>query len=507
MHSTQDDKINTLRSKHTKILKNWQTNNVDNLEKQTNKSSNTKTALVLIICIIILAAAFIRLYLQLGSFAQKYANGDNWESFILNYSNSRYQPNTTVNASNIATLKERWRIPTPFSVSSTPLALDGNVYFDDNGGDVYSVNIINGSLNWGVNLGTAISSTPEINNGVVYIASGPNGPAQVFALSQNTGQLIWNTSINTPENAIWGSPTVYNGMLYIGTAGPVFAEGMGSSAQRGQIYSLNATDGKILWNYTAMIGTSGGAAVWSSAVVSPKLNSIYFGTGDAYTNTNDVDHSYSIISLNATSGKENWVYQVYNSVTTGHDYDFGATPNLFSMTLDGATYNAVGEGSKDGNYYIVNAANGGLLEKFSIGTAGSNGGIVGLPGFIYPPYTLGPELFIPAYYDISNSSCCGIVSALIPSTGAMPWSVQTPGNIRGSVSVIPGAVLFGDLTGNMYVVSATNGTELFNMSFPNSSIEAGITVADGYVFVPTAAQHYMQKSILNVSGIYAFSPS
>jgi outer membrane protein assembly factor BamB len=54
-------------------------------------------------------------------------------------------------------------------------------------------------------------------------------------------------------------------------------------------------------------------------------------------------------------------------------------------------------------------------------------------------------------------------------------------------------VLFGDAGGNLYVVSTASGQQLFTTNFSEDTIEAGITVAEGYIFVPTSA------------GVYAFS--
>jgi hypothetical protein len=119
------------------------------------------------------------------------------------------------------------------------------------------------------------------------------------------------------------------------------------------------------------------------------------------------------------------------------------------------------------------------------------GGIRGLAGFNYISSN-NPEIFIPSDY---NSG--GILGALTPSNNDIQWSFKTPGNLIGSVAVIPGAVLFGDTDGNMYVFS-TSGEQLFAQALP-SGIYGGITVAEGYVFVPTAYG--------SVNGVYAFAPS
>jgi glucose dehydrogenase len=482
-----------------------------NYIKSSKKSKKPHTRIIIAtaICaiILIIIIIFAAMFFEFKQFTQQNTPGNNWPSFTFDNSNSRYQSNNTINASNIGQLQEQWYIPTNSGVTSTPVVLNGSVYFADWDGNLYSANVSSGTINWEINLGGAISSTPTLSNGIVYVAFGPSKSTKVFAVSQKNGSIIWNTRLNSTEDAIWGSPTVYNGLVYIGTAGAVFSDGQLSPAYKGQIFALNAQNGTSMWNNTVMVGSSGGAAVWSSAVVDPKLNSIYFGTGNAYNHANNSSYAYSIVSLNATNGKRNWIYQVYNNSYTGQDYDFGDTPNLFQIMLSGKLYSAIGEGGKDGNYYILNRVNGDLLEKYSIGTAGSNGGVIGPAGFIYPKYTFGPEIFIPTYYNNTNG-CCGAVEALIPSTNTVSWMDITTGNIRGSVTVIPGAVIFGDLSGRMYAASTTTGNILFNKTFMNRSIEAGITVADGHVFIPVAFPNYQMYNNNNGStaGLYAFSP-
>ena len=289
----------------------------------------------------------------------------------------------------------------------------------------------------------------------------------------------------------------------IGIALAVFAGYSGhylSSTKIGKVYSLNATTGKVYWNFTTMVGSTGGAGVWGSVIGDPNLGSVYFGTGSAYTKGSDTLYAYSIISLNATTGKLKWYYRAHTTMANGDDKDFGSTPNLFSLTVNGTVYNAIGLGSKDGNYYTINRINGTLLEKSAIMTGNAEGGIIGLAGFIYPYGNTNPELFIPVYGGpANNATCCGFVEAFAPSNNSVMWRFNTSGDVFGSVAVIPGAVLFGDNKGNLYAVSIKSGKQLFRTTL-NSMIEGGITVAEGHVLVPTS---FGPDSV----GLYAYSES
>ena len=171
------------------------------------------------------------------------------------------------------------------------------------------------------------------------------------------------------------------------------------------------------------------------------------------------------------------------------DADYGSTPNLFSLTTSmtncSLPCNAIGLGSKDGNYYVFNRVDGTLIETFPIGTSEdsifSDGGIIGLAG---TTNTTNPEIFVPSYYDLSNS-VQGTVVALYPSKSASPWRFDAHGVVDGSVTVIPGAVLFGDVYGYVYAINISNGALLFQTKLQNS-VDAGVTSAEGYVFVATS---------------------
>jgi polyvinyl alcohol dehydrogenase (cytochrome) len=286
-------------------------------------------------------------------------------------------------------------------------------------------------------------------------------------------------------DSIWASPIIYNGMLYIGVASNGLLEN--NASQRGEIFALNAMTGSVIWGFVTMVGTSGGASVWGSVAIDPVLNSIYFGTGNPFQSGSgsSILYSYAIMSLDATTGALKWSYQIYTSTSNpvGADEDIGSTPNLFSVSVSGVVHNAIGVGAKDGFYYVLDRANGQSLEKVQIGNCGClNGdGIIGLAGFIYLSAN-NPEIFVPSY-NAQVGGHYGVVKALTPSDGSIKWQFNTLFNIVGSVSVIPGAVLFGDEHGDAYAVSIASGTQLFHTSVPGS-IDAGLTVAEGMVFIP-----------------------
>lgn len=435
-----------------------------------------------------------------AAYVQGATPSSDWTSFILDLNNSRYQAFAGINASNVGNLTQRWFFSTLGAVTAQPVVQNGTVYFGDWDGDVYAVNLRNGSVKWEADVKDRITSTAALYDGVVYVAYGSMHPS-IVALSEKTGNVIWQVTLNSSENEPWASPIIYNGLLYIGVARG-FNLPENNSSVKGEMFALNASSGKVAWNFTSAVGNSGGAGIWGSVAIDPKLNSIYFGTGNPYVNTNNVLYSDSIISLNATSGSLNWVY-INRFAPTTNDLDYGSTPNLFTIGAGNSTEQAVGLGSKDGYYYVVNAANGAYIRRVQL-TSYADLGIIGLPGFVYPYGRSNPEVFIPSYYFNSiTGACCSQIAALFPSNGTIAWQFLTndSGFIFGSVAVVPGAIIFGDDAGNLYAISSSSGKQFLRTNI-NVTIEGGISVAEGLVLVPGAFS--IPNETAGASGVYAF---
>lgn len=427
-----------------------------------------------------------------------------WTSFIFDYNNSRYQASSTITSANVGQLAQKWMFPTYYPVTSTPIVENGSVYFADWGGNVYSLNIADGSLGWKVNVGIGVSSTLALSNGLVYVSGSPNGPAEVLALNQTSGKMVWTYEFHSSMTSIWASPVIYNDRLFVGLASS--GEPENESSMKGEIDSLNATTGNFLWNFETMPGSAGGAAVWGSVAVDPKLDAIYFGTGNAYTNTSQSGslYSYSIISLDASTGNMKWYHQIYSNLTTGQDLDFGSTPNLFTLHYNGKQYQAVGIGNKDGAYYILDRTNGQLISKYQVGTL-IRLGTRGLAGFVYDgaPSKGNPVLFIPSTNVQECTNCRGVVEALFPSNGTVAWKHYTTGQLIGSVAIAPGVVFVGDTHGVLYAISTASNATLYRLSLPHGIIDSGITVAEGHVLFGV----YGETNGSSGLGVYALAPS
>jgi outer membrane protein assembly factor BamB len=432
----------------------------------------------------------------LTSSAASPAAGD-WTMFNFNYINARSNPTSTITSSTVGALTQKWHFTTPAFVTSQPVVSNGVVYFADWAGNVYALTLSGGKPIWKTNVGGNISDSLTLANGILYGGMNPQGPVpKVFALNAATGKTVWKITItNTNETSVWASPVVYKNMVIIGIAGygPVET----NTSKAGEIVALNAQTGSMIWSFKTGISKVGGAAVWGTVGLDKNLGTIYFGTGNAYTRTRPPSsaYSYSILSLNAATGKKIWNYTAY---TFNGDKDFGSSPNLFAIP----GHKALGLGGKDGIYYVLDRSTGQLLHKFNLSAGVTGQGITGVASFTYTTNLQTPEVFIPVNYD-SSVKCCANITAVLPASNSIAWKFKALGPlIVGSVTGVPGAILFGDTGGNFYALSTATGAVLYHAVLP-SAIGAGITASEGYVLVPVGTLTYSLPG--TQFGLYAYN--
>ena len=168
------------------------------------------------------------------------------------------------------------------------------------GDSCYAVDVNSSDILWNFSSNGMITSTPVINDGVVYFGS---WDTFVYVLNASTGDLIWMYETG------WGidtSPAVGNNMVFVGSHDNNF-------------YALNMTDGSLEWFFTCNAG------IHSSPVIFG--NNVFFGSDDG-----------RLYSVNASTGNVNWFFAP--SFTIDDDvYNYVTTPFLSSPVVnDGILY-------------------------------------------------------------------------------------------------------------------------------------------------------------------------
>ena len=269
----------------------------------------------------------------------------------------------------------------------------------------------------------AIYSSPAIVGGTLYVGSLDDN---VYALNAGNGAPIWNY---TTGGEVQSSPAVVNGVLYVGSTDF-------------NVYALNAATGAKLWNYT-----TGGKVSFSPIVVN---GAVYVGSLDG-----------NIYALNATNGDKLWSY------TTGSYVSSPAFAN-------GIVY--AGSGS---NIFALNAATGDELWNYTTS------------GAVVDPTVVGGAVYISSAATKSND-----VYALNATTGNelwtdnisnyQNWGTSPPAVANGAVYVAStGSNASFDPINNVYALNAANGDQLWNYTneWPGTIIWSSPAVAGGAVYV------------------------
>jgi polyvinyl alcohol dehydrogenase (cytochrome) len=415
------------------------------------------------------------------------AESQNWPMFGRDYANTRASSDTSIGAAQLASLHVAQRI-VGSGVSSTPAIVDGVAYFADYAGWLKAVNAQTGAMVWATRLQTGmLTPSPFVASDTVYIAG---DTSTVYAVNRMTGAKKWSTKIeNTTSNRIWSSPIVVGDTLVIGAgsyqvfipATPVF---------RGSIVGLRVSDGMEKWRVPVCPEgqCGGGVSVWSSVAVDTTLKLAYIGTGQAYY-VPAGPYSDSLIAIRYETGERAWIQQitandVYN-INGGdytHDRDVGASPNLFEAKIDGTMRRLVGVGDKGGHYTAFDRETGVKVWQRVTDPRTPPGSPIG--GIMGAPAVASGRIFLTnntstqgtGRFDARPGTCTAF--ALDAATGAVVWSTPIPAGSFSGNTVANGLMYFVTYDGLLRVLDAGTGMLL-------RSVAVG-TEMGGYVGDPTA---------------------
>jgi outer membrane protein assembly factor BamB len=171
--------------------------------------------------------------------------------------NTRTQPKEKkIDTSNAATLEPKWvfdataqdGVRNGGGFQNTPVVADGCLYGSSSTGMVFAINPDNGKLVWatelvgrggGALIGGVIVGSPTVQNGMVFVGVSKPGAPYVTALDQATGEILWRTTVVTTRkfSAVFNAAPIYSGgMIFQGWLG---VEGSGPT--RGGYAILDAS--------------------------------------------------------------------------------------------------------------------------------------------------------------------------------------------------------------------------------------------------------------------------
>jgi alcohol dehydrogenase (cytochrome c) len=448
------------------------------------------------------------------------SDANNWLLHGRTYDNQRYSPLTQITPDTVKSLSLVALVQTGMTASfeTTPVVVNGVMYITtpvvNSKMLIIAVNASTGERLWDVtyNLGPFQICCGPVNRGVavgygkVYVVTLDD---HLLALNATDGQTAWEATIVSSQNGYSETlaPQIYDGMVIVGSAG-------GEWALRGFVAAYDAKTGKQRWRwmstdpktYSGKSWESGGAMVWTTPAIDPKLGLVIFSTGnpnpdlDGTIRNGDNLYSDSIVALDVHTGALKWYYQEVK-----HDvWDYDAVSNvvLFDVHQNGETVPAAAEAGKVGWVFIVDRRTGKLIRKsdpyvmmsknmFSTPTAagvdmlpGANGGAEWSPPAYSPRthylyilamdqlmhFTTKPATDTPglirlgsAFLNVTHGAVQdGPFVALDVETGKIAWQYKAPQPLIGGALATAGDVVFmGEGNGWFDAFDAKTGTRVW----------------------------------------------
>ncbi len=265
-------------------------------------------------------------------------------------------------AYNRETASEVWRLDIENGVEGGVQISDGQVFFGASDGLFYSVNALNGRVNWTFPVRAETLSPPTVEGGVVYFQSGTD---IVYALEANSGKQKWLYNRQTTTNLSIRSstrPAVDGDLVYVG-----FSDGF--------IVALSRQSGAMQWDKKLTRNTR-----FMDVDATPVIDgsSLYISSYDG-----------SLFALNKASGQILWQFDeggytpvtlakdtLYYSSTTGSvtALEKATGRKIWSSTVQQgiATRPVIFEsfllyGESEGALVVADARTGSILTRFAPG--------------------------------------------------------------------------------------------------------------------------------------------
>ncbi len=326
------------------------------------------------------------------------SNTSEWLAYGRTHSEQRFSPITDLDTTNVKDLTVDWYLDLPNDVAlvSTPLVVDGILYFTGTMNRIRAVDATNGNMLWqfdpevAKHIGKDRKPGWTQSRGITYYKGKiftATWEGRLIALDAKTGKQIWSVLTIDPDKkmGITGAPKAFAGKVLIGNGGSEAAP------NRGYVTAYDAESGKQAWRFYIVPGNpadgfendamkmaaetwtgewwkyGGGGNAWHGFTYDAELHTLYIGTGNGgpwnpkVRSEKGGDNLFlsSIVALNPDDGSYKWHYQT----TPGDAWDYNSNMDIVLATIKikGKDTKVLMHAPKNGFFYVINRETGKLI--------------------------------------------------------------------------------------------------------------------------------------------------
>ncbi len=428
------------------------------------------------------------------------ASATDWLTYGFNVQRTGENPSeTAITPATVANLHKLWSFDLGSVTIMQPVVATGVrvkgvrldlIYMGAEHGDLYAINVVDGSKVWQQNLGSVRTQCTDIPDKVFGVSGSPyldrannqmfvmGGNGMLYALDLSTGSVLpgWPVAITTDpaHEHCYGGVNVFNGQVYA-----EIASYCDFTPYHGKVVSVDMVTKKMRTFFPAGPRVNGGG-VWGpgGVAIDPTTGNVFTATGNALTNPESYRYSEDVVELSSTLKVLGSNYPGL----TGGDVDFGATPILYQPP---GCSPMVAAKNKSGVLvsYVRGDVSVGPAQRLQVASVNDES-FNGIPAWsdtthlLYIGNSSNSGVYKHGMVAFSVDANCQLSLAWQTTVGPNFTSVSPP-------TVAGGLVYYGDGYGNqLFALNATSGEQLWSSgSTIQGAIYGAPTVVNGRVFV------------------------
>jgi len=389
---------------------------------------------------------------------------------------------------NAGSLVEKWRFKTGGFPPGTPVVGEGMVFVMATVG-TYGLDLATGAMVW-QRMDLAGTASVAYEPGFVYVHS--YGPPAVSKLNAADGTTVWGP---VPTNDLSGctassSPILGGGKVIVGRECGPLEIGPGAAGAKGAVVALDTEDGSEAWVYETVGDAEDGAMIWSSVGIDVSGGVVYAATGNNYTMSGD--NSDSIHAIDLADGMKHWSKQVRTgdtwslfSAPTGPDTDFGANPVIAEVGGE----KVVAAGDKGAAFWSLSRQDGSVLwsrDQISVARDQAHGGFLMNSAF-------DGSAFYGLVNDTSDHSSRLVAMKADGGDDVFPPKVFA-GVYAWAAPSLANGVLVAPVDSNVYILDASDGTELKVIETAGTIAAGAAAIVDGKVIISSGLMYQLDAT-------------